>query len=196
MREHMRRVCDEVWIIDLGGEGRGTRQEENVFAIRTPVAIAICARYAEGDRDAPAKVHYVRLAGDRAPKLERLDAIGDFGDLPWESCPTDWHAPFRPAGIGPYFTWPRFIDLMPWQHSGMQVKRTWPIAPDEETLKRRWRRLLRAEDRAEAFKESRDSQGQQKLPTARGWRSSAPDQRIGRADAAATNRTVRVPVLR
>ncbi len=24
MREHMRRLCDEVWILDLGGEGRGT----------------------------------------------------------------------------------------------------------------------------------------------------------------------------
>ena len=44
MREHMRKICDEIWIIDLGGEGRGTRQSENVFAIQTPVAIAIAIR--------------------------------------------------------------------------------------------------------------------------------------------------------
>ncbi len=44
MREHMRKICDEIWIIDLGGEGRGTRQSENVFAIQTPVAIAIALR--------------------------------------------------------------------------------------------------------------------------------------------------------
>jgi hypothetical protein len=154
MREHMRRICDEVWIIDLGGEGRGTRQEENVFAIRTPVAIAICARYGQADRETPATVHYTRLAGDRAHKLERLDAVADFDDLPWEDCPTDWHAPLRPAGTGPYFTWPQLIDLMPWQHSGVQMKRTWPIAPDTETLARRWRALLRADDRAFAFAES------------------------------------------
>jgi hypothetical protein len=34
MREHMRRLSDEIWIIDLGGEGRGARREENVFAIQ------------------------------------------------------------------------------------------------------------------------------------------------------------------
>lgn len=39
LREYMRRVFDEIWIIDLGGEGRGARKEENVFAIQTPVAI-------------------------------------------------------------------------------------------------------------------------------------------------------------
>ncbi|HOZ50187.1 MAG TPA: N-6 DNA methylase, partial [Candidatus Hydrogenedentes bacterium] len=44
MREHMRRVCDEIWILDLGGEGRGTRKTDNVFAIQTPVAIAVALR--------------------------------------------------------------------------------------------------------------------------------------------------------
>lgn len=156
VREHMRRICDEIWVIDLGGEGRGTRQEENVFAIRTPVAIAICARYNNPNLEAPARIHYTRIAGDRAHKLDRLDAVADFGDLAWEDCPTDWHTPFKPAGTGPYFTWPLLTDLMPWQHSGMQVKRTWPIAPDEETLKQRWKALLCAENRAEAFKETRD----------------------------------------
>jgi hypothetical protein len=44
VREHMRRLCDEIWIVDLGGEGRGTRRSENVFAIQTPVAIAVATR--------------------------------------------------------------------------------------------------------------------------------------------------------
>ena len=30
-----------VWILDVGGEGRGPRKSENVFAIQTPVAIAV-----------------------------------------------------------------------------------------------------------------------------------------------------------
>jgi hypothetical protein len=45
---------------------------------------------------------------------------------------------------------------MPWQHSGVQLKRTWPIGPDIETLQRRWRGLLQAQDRAEAFRETGD----------------------------------------
>ena len=44
MREYMRRQCDEIWILDLGGEGRGTRKSDNVFAIQTPVAIAVAFR--------------------------------------------------------------------------------------------------------------------------------------------------------
>lgn len=156
VREHMRRICDEIWIIDLGGEGRGTRQEENVFAIRTPVAIAVCARYGHADRDAPARLHYTRIAGDRAQKLARLDAVADFRDLPWEDGPTDWHAPFRPAGTGPYFTWPQLIDLMPWQHSGIKAGRTWVMAPDQRMLKICWRCLMHADpdQRSELFKDS------------------------------------------
>ena len=44
MREHLRRQCDHIWILDLGGEGRGPRKSDNVFAIQTPVAIAVAVR--------------------------------------------------------------------------------------------------------------------------------------------------------
>ncbi|MGD0900371.1 MAG: type ISP restriction/modification enzyme, partial [Thermoguttaceae bacterium] len=151
MREHIRRVCDEVWILDLGGEGRGTRKSENVFAIQTPVAIAVAVRYGEVKSDIPAKVHFVRIDGTRDEKLKALDSIADFGSLQWEDCPDDWHAPFRAAGAGKYFKWPLLTDLLPWQHSGVQLKRTWPIGPNEETLESRWRALLSAKDRSEAF---------------------------------------------
>ncbi len=158
MREHMRRVCDEIWIIDLGGEGRGTRKNDNVFAIQTPVAIAIAVCYDKLNRDKPAKVHYTRIEGTRDQKLAKLEAITDFADLRSERCPNDWHAPFRPAGKGDYFDSPLLTDLMPWQHSGVECKRTWPIAPDEDTLKRRWRALLKADDRALSFRETGDRQ--------------------------------------
>ena len=168
MREHMRRVCDEIWIIDLGGAGRGSRREENVFAIRTPVAIAVCARYGNPDRNTAARVCYTRITGDRAHKLERLDQVADFGDLSWQDCPGDWHAPFRPGGTGPYFTWPALIDLMPWQQSGIMGGRTWVIAPDEEVLLGRWRRLLRAErdERPQLFKDSPTGQQAHRSPKA------------------------------
>ena len=54
MREHMRRVCDEIRILDLGGEGRGTRRSDNVFAIQTPVAIAVALRTKAANEDTPA----------------------------------------------------------------------------------------------------------------------------------------------
>ena len=156
MREQMRRQCDEIWILDLGGEGRGARQSENVFSIQTPVAIAVAFREQETKTDTPARVHYACVNGTREDKLAALAAIADFSEVEWEECLDDWLSPFRPTGGGQYFDWALLTDLMPWQHSGAQLKRTWPIAPNTETLERRWHALLNSEDRAEAFRETRD----------------------------------------
>ena len=156
MREHMRRECDEIWILDLGGDSRGTRKSENVFNIQTPVAIAVAMRKGARKPRQPAKVRYSRIDGSRREKFIALDEIADFAGVEWEDCSDDWQAPFTPAGTGEYFSWPLLTDLMPWQHSGVQAKRGWPIAPDEDTLKRRWEGLLNADDRAVAFREDRD----------------------------------------
>ncbi len=164
MREHMRRLCDEIWILDLGGEGRGTRKSENVFAIQTPVAIAIAVRSGKARKTKPAAVHYTCVEGTRESKLAALSDISDFAAAKWQKCPDDWQAPFRPAGKGQYFDWPLLIDLMPWQHSGVQFKRTWPICPDREALSVRWRALLRANDMPAAFKETRDRKVNRQYP--------------------------------
>ncbi len=173
MREHLRRLCDEVWILDLGGEGHAEPREENVFAIRTPVAIAVAVRTGAAKPERPARVRYARIQGSRKAKLAALDAVEGFDSVTWQACPDGWQAPFHPASArgkgaeqgvsrkavsGGFHDWPLLTDLMPWQHSGMQAKRTWPIAPDEKTLARRWRALLAAPDRAEAFHGDRDRQ--------------------------------------
>jgi len=156
MREYMRRVCDEIWIIDLGGEGRGTRKTENVFNIQTPVAIAITARYGKSEKEKPAEVHYTIIEGSREEKLSSLSALSRFEDLKWEACPNDWQAPFRPKGKGKYFQWPLLTDLFPWQQSGVKAGRTWVIAPNSDTLMRRWRRLYASssQELPSLFKES------------------------------------------
>lgn len=156
MREHIRKVCDEVWILDLGGEGRGTRQSDNVFAIQTPVAIAIAVRSKKVSKRKPARVHYARIEGSRAAKLATLDTIDTFTKVKWEDCPDEWQAPFRPAGKGDYFAYPLLTDLMPWQHSGPKLHRTWPICHEQETLKKRWRNLLDSADMATIFRETDD----------------------------------------
>jgi hypothetical protein len=156
MREHMRRLCDEIWILDLGGEGRGTRKGDNVFAIQTPVAIGVAIRYRKARPNSPAKVRYARIDGTGEQKLRLLNDISCLSSLEWRDCPDAWHAPFRPAGTGSYFDWFSLTDIFPWQHSGVQLKRTWPIAPDAETLRKRWRRLLHAEDISVAFRGTGD----------------------------------------
>ncbi|MYB19886.1 MAG: N-6 DNA methylase [Holophagales bacterium] len=155
IREHMRRLCDEIWILDLGGDGRGPRREPSVFAIQTPVAIAVLFR--SGTRTGePAPVRYARIGGSRAEKLKTLDGLKRLSSVSWQDCPDHWQARFFPAGKGRYFEWPLLTDLMPWQHSGIEVQRTWPVAPDSDTLHRRWHGLLAAPDRAKAYREARD----------------------------------------
>ena len=156
MREVMRRTFDELWIIDLEGDALGARTTENVFAIRTPVAIAVGVRYAQPGRSTPARVRYVRLIGTANEKLARLDAVRGFADLDWQPCLAGWHEPLLPTGSGNYFAWPLLTDVFPWSISGAQTKRTWVIGADPEILKRRWGELLASSDRSAAFRETRD----------------------------------------
>lgn len=156
VREHFRRFCDDVWIIDLGGDKRGPRKSENVFAIQTPVAIFVAVAYTKSDVAKPALVHYTAIEGTREEKLARLGSVANVSDLSWTECPSDWHAPFRPAGKGRYFDFPLITDLMPWRHSGVELKRTWPIAPSPEVLSERWETLLNSPNRQKVFRESGD----------------------------------------
>ncbi|MBA2557723.1 MAG: N-6 DNA methylase, partial [Chloroflexi bacterium] len=158
MREVMRRTFDELWIIDLEGDNLGARKTENVFAIQTPVAIAVGVRYGHPRPESPAPVRYVRVQGTRDEKLAALDGIRGFAGVGWQDCPDEWGVPFLPRGAGDYFSWPLLTDLFPWQHSGVQMKRTWPIASTAETLERRWHALLAMStaETADAFGQTRD----------------------------------------
>ena len=158
MRRKMREVFDELWIINLEGDNLGARKTENVFAIRTPVAIAIGFRKGAPDPAHAATVWKTKITGTEQAKLDALDAIATFADVEWRECSRDWGAPFYPTGTGPYSNWPEVTDIFPWQHSGCQMKRTWPIGESRDVLMDRWRSLLaRApRGRALAFKHTRD----------------------------------------
>lgn len=156
LRELALKHADEIWITDLGGEGRGTNVEDNVFDIQTPVAIVTMYR-----RGAPsgttAKVSYTRIEGTRAEKLNALGVLPppDVDGALWQS-----HLPTAALGFIPprprdtWDTYPRLIDLFPWQTPGVKVNRTWPFAPDRGVLRQRWNQLLAdpaADERAKKF---------------------------------------------
>lgn len=152
VRAMMRASFEELWILDLGGEGRGARKSDNVFAIQTPVAIAIGVRRSR-DTATQCRVWYHAVEGTTAEKLAALEAIASLRDVPWVAVKSAApHDPLLPRAAGAWEEWPRLIDLFPWQESGVQFKRTWPIAEDRETLERRWRQLLASSDRAAAMK--------------------------------------------
>jgi len=156
LREHMRRVCDRIDIIDLGGEGRGARQDDNVFAIKTPVCIFVAYRSEPSDRDMPAKVRYTRIEGARSEKLEQLDAVAAAADLSWKSVPDGWQDAFVPSASGTFTKWPNLTDIVPWQNNGVKAGRTWVIDPDESVLRSKICMLFSAspDDRPILFKDS------------------------------------------
>ena len=158
MRRKMREIFDELWIIDLEGDSIGARKTENVFAIRTPVAIAIGVRNGPPHPGVPAKVWKTRLEGSEKAKLSALDAVQSLSDIEWFECSSEWDVPFYPAGAGAYFGWPAVTDVFPWQHSGSQLKRTWAVGETQDVLAKRWQRLTQAPtgQRAALFKETRD----------------------------------------
>ena len=165
LREHMRRICDGIDIIDLGGEGRGTRKDENVFAIQTPVAIFVAWRKNKNDTGKPAVVRYAQLRGTRDEKLIKLAGIVSSSNLCWKEVASEWQAPFKPRTASSYFSWPLIINIFPWQQSGMELKRSWPIGPEIDVLKMRWTALVKGSGKETLYKETRDRKIGGKYPS-------------------------------
>ena len=191
MRRKMREAFDELWIIDLEGDNLGARKTENVFNIQTPVAIAIGVRYGNPQPQMPATVRYTKITGTQDEKFAKLNKIQKFADLEWQECFDGWAEPFLPHGRGNYFAWPLLTDLFPWQHSGAQFKRTWPIGETTGVLENRWREFLRLDGvaRRTAFRESRDRKvneqyaaltGNGRLPALASLPADAPTPQISR----------------
>ena len=142
LRKVVREVCDEAWVIDLGGDNKGASPEENVFAIETPVSVVILSRKDKTDRSSPAPIHYRRITGSASDKLSAMEAIAS-SDLPlegdWLDSPDSWLESFiPPTGAASWQDMPLLSDIFPWQQPGCMHSRAWPIAPHPDLLKKRW----------------------------------------------------------
>ena len=158
MRRQLREVLDELWVIDLEGDNLAARISHNVFPIRTPVAIALGLRRGATSRSEPAVVRYVRPSGSRQDKLDALQSVKRLDDLEWHVADDAPGAALSASRHSEYWAWPALTDLFPWQLSGAQLKRTWPIGPTPEVVLARWQRLLElsGDERLRAFGPTRD----------------------------------------
>ena len=103
-----------------------------------------------------------------------LEGLATFDDVLWESGQSKWGQALVSASAGDYYAWPSLTSIMPWQHSGTQLKRLWPIAEAEDLLRRRWRALLTSQDRAGLFRETRDRRVSQSYPDQLGEKGVLP----------------------
>lgn len=147
MRDYLRRTCDDIWVIDCSSEGHQPDVNTRIFqAVQQPVCIVLASRSAIGTTgpSKPAKVMFQSLPpGHREEKFKALGAMR-LKSSAWTECPSDWRAPFLPASVGAWATYPALDDLFVYNGSGVMPGRTWIIAPDAESLQRRWEVLVHA----------------------------------------------------
>jgi hypothetical protein len=147
MRDYLRRTCDDIWVVDCSPEGHQPDVNTRIFqAVQQPVCIVLASRSASAKRgsDTPARVLFQALpTGHRSEKFKALAALRITGKT-WLDCPSEWRAPFLPASQRAWATYPKLDDLFIYNGSGVMPGRTWIIAPDADSLERRWDKLVRA----------------------------------------------------
>lgn len=145
MRDYLRRTADEIWVIDCSPEGHQPEVNTRIFqGVQQPICIVLVSRSPTADPEVPATVRFRALpAGHRKVKFETLAGL-TLDSKGWSECPTDWRAPFLPGLVGAWTTYPALDDLFSYNGSGVMPGRTWIIAPDAESLHRRWQKLIDA----------------------------------------------------
>jgi hypothetical protein len=156
MRRHLRKTCDSIDVVDLGGGARGSEKTDNVFDILTPVAIVVATKKPD-PHDTDASVRYVAIEGNRAEKYSALQKLASQSEsIDWEDVFGVEGDPFVPSSTAHWADYPLLDDLVPWSTSGVVANRTWVWATLPSTLRSRWSALVEApvEDKAELFRES------------------------------------------
>lgn len=158
MREYLRRTADEGWIIDLSPGKFRPEVSTRIFpGVQHKLCIAVFARYANGDHEAAAQVHYIAATGSRDEKLRFLTTLS-FNDAAWSKCPDGSQDPLIPAARTEWQQYPALGDLMPWAQTGVTPNRNWVHAPDKSVLQQRWSRLIHAgqDEKPALLKETQD----------------------------------------
>lgn len=156
MREYIRRSSSRGWIINVTPEGKRPLAKNAVFAIETPVSIALFLREENTDEETPADIRYVALHGTFAEKMEGLAAL-DLDGAEFEPARSGWGDKFAPEAGGDWDSYPELEDLYAKFYPGVKPNRTWVYAPSESVLQERWAELIEGTDlkvRAERFKET------------------------------------------
>ena len=169
MREYIRRSASRGWIINVTPEGLRPPAKNAVFAIETPVSIALFLREEKTDEETPADIRYVALHGTFTEKMQDLAAL-DLDSAEFEPARSGWGDKFAPEAGGDWDSYPELPDFYASCFPGVKPNKTWVYAPSESVLQERWAELIEGNDlevRAERFKETRDTkitEGKKPLP--------------------------------
>ena len=184
MREYIRRSSSRGWIINVTPEGLQPPAENAIFAIETPVSIALFLREEDTDEETPADIRYVALHGTFAEKMQALAAL-DLDGAEFEPVRSGWGDKFAPEAGGDWDSYPELPDFYLDHFPGIDPSRSWVYDPSLSILEERWAELIEGTDlqvRAERFKKTDSTSifaGKKPLPgedTFQGSHESLNDQ--------------------
>jgi len=143
MRADLRESCSDIWVIDCSPEGHQPEVASRIFqGVQQPVCIVIAARKRGKDEKRPARLRFRALPeGRREAKFAALGAVS-LNDADWVEGAEGWRDSFLPEATGAWAEFPELASLFVYNGSGVMPGRTWVIAPDKQTLTRRWQRLI------------------------------------------------------
>jgi hypothetical protein len=137
MREHLRRTCNEGWIINLSPEGHRPDVSTRIFpGVRQTLAIGLFTRTTAARKDIRATIYYREVNARRSDKYEQLKKITLDGDG-WRDARTAWQSTLTPAA-----TWSagttgrRWTTSLPWTAPGIRPNKTWVYSPHPSVLGR------------------------------------------------------------
>ncbi len=149
MREDLRRSCSDIWVVDCSPDGHQPDVATRILqGVQQPVCIVLAAKPLKKDASKPAHVRFNALPkGRREDKFKALEKLSLQGPA-WADALAGWREPFFPAAIGDWATLPGLKDFFTYDGSGVMPGRTWVIAPDAQSLRDRWDRLVAEKDPA------------------------------------------------
>ena len=156
MREYIRRKSSRGWIMNVTPEGKRPPQKNAVFAIETPVTIALFVREPDTDENTPAGLKYIALHGTFQQKMEALAKL-DLRSPEFADVRSGWSDKFMPITVSDWDSYPELPDFYASRFPGVKPNKTWVYAPSESVLQERWNELVKGNDldaRAERFKET------------------------------------------
>lgn len=184
MREYIRRSSSRGWIINVTPEGKRPPAKNAVFAIETPVSIALFLREEDTNEQVSADIRYVALHGTYPEKMQALAAL-ELDSAEFEPARSGWGDKFAPEAGGDWDSYPELPDFYLDHFPGINPSRSWVYDPSPSILEERWAELIEGTDlqvRAERFKKTDSTSifaGKKPLPgedTFQGSHESLNDQ--------------------
>lgn len=147
MRDDLRRDCSDIWVIDCSPEGHQPDVPTRIFeGVQQPVCIVLAARTLGKDRTRPARIWFTSLPeGQRQQKFAALSRM-TLDSAEWIEGSAGWREPFLPQRAESWSAFVPLPDLFQWATPGVKTHRTWVIAPDVQSLSRRWNALQNERD--------------------------------------------------